>query len=261
MSRKKKSGWSQINIVKAIVATALMAFLIFATKDRLNSTVDDVNIIIETGKSEKELINQEEVRELLKEHIGFDIGISSNTGLDLMDLERILEQDARVEEAEIYIDKRNRIRILIIQKEPIVRIEVTGGEDYYLDNNGSKIPIIKGQIVRVPIVTGHIDTYQPDYKNDEDHNLNMILTMANRVDRDEFLHALVEQIHIDQADEIVIVPKMGRTKILLGHIDDMDEKVYKLKTYYKKGIKNIGIDKFDELNMKYEGQILGVNNT
>lgn len=261
MKRKGKRKYEQLNIVKAVFALLLLAFLAFATVERLDSVVDDVSIKIISREDNKKLISEEEIRTMLKERIGYDISIANNAQLDLMMLEKYLQQDNRIKKADIYLDKRNRVRIVISQKEPIVRIEDNAGGDFYLDYEGARIPLIKNQIVRVPIVTGHINKYQPDYKEDDNHNLNMVLRMAQKVSEDEFLSALVEQIHIDDSDEIVLIPKMGRTKILLGQIDDLDEKVYKLKTYYRKGIKHIGIDKFDELNIKYEGQILGVTNT
>ncbi|NNE27885.1 MAG: hypothetical protein HKN09_13660 [Saprospiraceae bacterium] len=261
MSRKRKSGIGQLNVVKAVFALLLLAFLGFATLERLESPVEAVIIKVEGRADNKKLISEEEVRHILKGQIGYDISISNTRGLDLLSLEKYLKEESRIEDVEIYLDKKNRVHVIVIQKDPIIRVEVSGGEDYYLDKNGFKVPLIKNQILRVPIVTGQIDPYIPTYAEEEDHNLNMVMTMAKKVSQDEFLSALVEQIHIDKNDEIVLVPKMGRAKILLGQIDGIDEKMYKLKTYYQKGIKHIGLDKFDELNMKYEGQVLGVTNS
>ncbi|MBT8190560.1 MAG: hypothetical protein HKN67_10375 [Saprospiraceae bacterium] len=261
MKRKGKRIMEQLNIVKAVFAMLLLAFLAYATIERLDSVVDEVSIIINSREDNKKLISEDEIRMMLKKKIGYDITIANNGQLDLMALEKYLQQDNRIKKADIYLDKKNRVKIVISQKEPIVRIEDSAEGDFYLDFEGTRIPLVKDQIVRVPIVTGHVNKYQPNYKDDKEHNLNMVLRMAQKVSEDDFLSALVEQIHIDESDEIVLIPKMGRTKILFGQIDDLDEKVYKLKTYYRKGIKHIGIDKFDELNIKYEGQILGVTNT
>ncbi len=247
--------------MKLVASILLFAFLVFAAAERLDSTVADVFIKVESRDDKKKLIDEEEVRAMIKEHIGYDVGISNNAQLDLMMLEEFLERDNRIKDAEVYLDKKNRIKVFISQKEPIVRIDVSGGEDYYLDTDGGKIPVIRNQIIRVPIVTGNIDAYTSNYQNEENHNLNMVLTMANKVSNDNFLNALVEQIHIEKNNEIVLIPKVGRSRILIGQIDGIDEKMYKLKTYYRQGIKHIGIDKFDELNMKIEGQVIGVNNT
>ena len=247
--------------MKTILAILMIAFLGFSAVKRLEGTIQDLNIEIVSRNDNKQLIDVEEVRLQIKDHIGYDILIANIAQLDMVGLEQFLSEDDRVEQVEVYLDKHSKINIRLTQKDPIVRIDVSNGEDYYLDYQGNRIPIIKGQIVRVPVVTGNVDAYDMAFLEDENNNLNDILTVSQKCVDDDFLKALIEQIHIDTNDEITLVPKMGRSKILFGQIESLDEKIYKLKTYYKEGISKMGVDKFDELNMKYEGHIVGVNNT
>ena len=248
-------------IAKSVIAIFLIGFLGFSAVKRLEGSIQNVDIEIVTRNDNKQLINADQVRNQIKDHIGYDLMISSIAQLDLIGLERFLSEDDRIESVEVYLDKRSNIKIRITQKNPIVRIDVHNGVDYYLDYKGNKIPIVQGQIVRVPVVTGQVDAFDENFREDENNNLNDVLAMSQKCVDDEFLKALIEQIHIDKNDEIILVPKVGRSKILLGQIESLDEKIYKLKTYYKEGISKMGIDKFDELNMKYEGHIVGVNNT
>lgn len=248
-------------MIKSIIALMMIFFLGFSAVKRLEGTIQDLSIEIVSRNDNKQLIETEQVREQIRQHIGYDILLSNIAQLDLVGLENFLTEDDRIEDVEVYLDKKSNIKIRIFQKDPIVRIDVLSGEDYYLDYNGERIPIVRGQIVRVPVVTGKIDPFDKDFKEDEDNNLNDILAIARKCVDDEFLKALVEQIHVDARDELILVPKVGRSKIVFGDIESMDEKIYKLKTYYREGISRMGIDRFDELNMKYEGHIVGVNNT
>ena len=50
---------------------------------------------------------------------------------------------------------------------------------------------------------------------------------------------------------------MGRKKIILGSQEDLVQKIDNLKAYYEHGIKNIGIDRFDLLDLRYDGHIVG----
>ncbi len=250
-----KNGIS--SIVKIVTAVLLVCFLIFAAVDRMNSHLSGVAIKIKTRSDKKQLVTKKDVRYLLKEKLGYDISVASLESIDLYQLESYLEADDRISRAEIFIDKNRKMTIGILQNLPIARLEITGGEDYYLDPNGNRIPI-NGDIVRVPIVTGHIDPYTSNYRSTKQNNLNYILSVAQKVYDDDFLSALVDQIHVTEDDDIILIPTMGRQHIALGPYENLDDKIYKLKTYYKKGVKNMGLDRFKELNLRYDGQIVGV---
>lgn len=243
-----------MNIAKFITAVGVMIFLVFAITNRLNSTVDQLFISVSKSVDNKSLLSKKEVNGILKSVLGYDVRLSKMGQLDLFSLESALQQDDRINKAKIYLDKFNNLYVNVEQKAPIVRIDVTGGEDFYLDYKGDRIPVT--EVFRVPIVTGNVDKYSPNYKNIKTHNLHRVLNLAQKIHDDEFLLALIEQIHIDDNNEVTLVPKVGRDRILLGQIEDMDEKIYNLKAYYEHGVKNIGIDKFDELDIRWTDQVV-----
>jgi len=255
MSRNKnKSNISTSMIVKLLLAVGLVVFLLYCVKVRLDSQIAEVRISIAKAEDQKALISGKEIRKELKDYLGYDISMANARELDLFKLEAALQNDSRINRAEIFLDKHNILHVNVKQKKPIVRIEVTGGEDYYLDYDGSRIPITES--VRVPVVTGVINKYTPDFQNKKNHNLNDVLAVARKVYDNEFMTSLVDQIDVDANNEIILVPKLGRGKIQLGQITDLDEKIYKLKVYYANGLKNIGINKFDELDLRYKNQVI-----
>ena len=243
-------------MVKSIVAILLALFLGYAMMAHDSAHLERVSIKIKTRDDDRMLISKKEVRGLLTRNLGFDLSIANKGQLNLYELEAALESDERISRAEIYIDKRGRMVIGIIQNLPIVRVKVSGGEDYYLDADGSRVPKAKSG-VRVPVVTGNIDKYTADFKKKKSNNLNYVHTLSKLLYEDDFLNGLVGQIEIDENDEIVLVPILGRKKINIGPVEGLEDKMDRLKTYYEKGIKNIGIDRFDLLDLRYEGQIVG----
>lgn len=255
MSKKQRNKRiSYTKIAKFVAAIFLLFFLAFSISNKLNSAVANINISISKNDDNKTLISKKDIRYILKSELGYDINIAEVRQLDLYRLERMLSRDDRINKADMFLDKHNNLFISIEQKQPIVRIDVTGGHDYYLDYKGEKIPVT--DVFRVPVVTGYVDKYIPQFLKNKQHNLNAVLNVAQRIHDDEFLTALVEQVYVDKKGEVTIVPKVGRDKILLGQVEDLDEKFYKLKVYYEQGLKKIGIDKFDELDLKFKGQIL-----
>ena len=245
-------------IIKMIVALLLLVFLVYSGAQRNVGQLERVSIKIKTRDDNRFLISKKEVKRLINENIGYDLSIAKLRQIDLFKLESALEADDRINRAEIFIDKHNKLTVGIIQNLPIVRVSINGGQDYYLDADGSRIPAT-GIGIRVPVVTGAVDTYEKDFMNQKDSNLNYVLTLSRMLYEDDFFSGLVDQIEISEEDAIVLVPKMGRKKIILGTQEGLDEKMYKLKTYYEKGIRNIGIDRFDQLDLQYNGQIVGSN--
>lgn len=252
---RRNSGIDYWKILRLFASLGLMVFLLYSVSNKLNAPIDNLRIIIDDNGDKKNLITSKEVRTMLKYEMGYDISLADFRQLKLFELEAAFDRDDRVESAEIFVDKHNVMNILIRQKQPIVRIDAADGKDYYLDYSGDRIPVT--DVFRVPVVTGQVDEYKPGFQKTDKNNLNAVLKLARKVHDDQFLTALVEQIHIDNKDEITIVPKVGRDKILIGEIDGLDEKIYRLKTYYEHGVKKIGLDKFDELDFRYEGQMIG----
>jgi len=255
--RKKgnNSGVDYWKIARLVIALGLMCFLLFSVSQRLSGNIEDVVIEIDKNADRKNLITSKEVKAILKYELGYEASLAEVGQIDLYGVEKALMLNDRIDNARVYLDKYNILHVNVRQKRPIVRIDVSGGKDYYLDYRGDRVPVT--DVFRVPVVTGHIDAYSSNYQSNVRNNLNAVVKIARKVHDDEFLTALVEQIYVDENDELTLVPKVGRDKILLGQAEDLDEKIYKLKTYYERGIKNIGLDRFDELDLKYKGQIVG----
>ncbi len=255
MSNKRKNR-SVSRVVKLAIAGLLMLFLFFCVNARLGGQLDKMVLKIKKRGDNKQLIYKKDIMQIIGTELGHKISLAEFRELNLYKLERALEADSRIGRAELFLDKNNVLTIGIIQNLPIARVEVSQGEDYYLDMEGNRVPI-KGDLIRVPVITGDVDSYIDSYKKNNQHNLNYVHTVSKRIYEDDFLSALISQIHVTDENNIVLIPIMGSERIALGQSDLLEEKIYKLKVYYKKGLKKIGISRFQELDLRFEGQITG----
>lgn len=244
------------HLIGIAVVFLMLSLAIQMHKD---ASVSEIAVDIDPIADNKFLISKKEVIDLINKEVGYDTERGSLKRVDVMQLEYLIDSDPRVNNAEIYIDKHLVIHVEIEQREPIVRI-MGNNKSYYLDNEGKYIPLSKSAAIRVLVVTGSIDSFDPDYLAQSQNNHKDIFTIAKAIHQDEFLTALVEQITIDEEDGIVIIPKMGRNKIMVGSIDNIDDKLYRLKIFYKKAISKYGIDKFAELDLQYEDRVFGTPN-
>jgi cell division protein FtsQ len=250
---RKENNSERISYLKLAVVGLLAAFLAFAASDRLDSQLSDVIIEIEKSQSKKYLLNEKDVKLKLKQILGYDISLANLGQIDLYDLERKLTSDQRINKSDLFIDKHNRLYVKVEQRQPIVRIQVSGGKDYYLDYNGERIPVTEA--FRVPVVTGNVGAYVANYKDKKNSGLNQVWQLSQRIYDNDFLRVLVEQIDVDNKGEMTIVPKFPQSKIVLGDGLDLDGKLKRIGDYYKH-LKKHGHDpEKDEVDVKYEGHI------
>ena len=142
-----------------------------------------------------------------------------------------------------------------------MRIMDEAGGEYYLDENGKQVPVTRGSAVRVPIVTGVKDTFHSKFLSDEKPSkLKDVFNIMKYVAHDEFLSALIEQAHIenDSIGDIVLIPKIGREKLIFGDGRDIEEKFEKLKIFYRDGLPKLGWSRYKTLNLKYANQVSGM---
>ncbi|HAH23547.1 MAG TPA: hypothetical protein DCL77_07295, partial [Prolixibacteraceae bacterium] len=132
------------------------------------------------------------------------------------------------------------------ERTPVLRIK-TAIEDYYLDMQGTKIPISSKYIERIMIASGTFP--------DETVKTNL-LKMADFVNKDEFWRAIIEQVLIQPNGELLIIPQVGDYLIEFGKPEDYEFKLRNLKAVYQQGFKNLGWNKYKAISVKYQNQVV-----
>jgi len=245
-------------IMSFLAIMGVLTVLMVGGAQKMNRHVSQINVNISALDDGKSMIKADDVYSILSDLTGFDIDRASFIDFDITEIEKKLNADKRILSANVFFGKNGNMFIDVEQRKPIVRVDSVSGLDYYLDKEGNMIPVNESSILRLPIATGHIASYTPEYQSDLNNNLNFIYQIANKVDEDPFLKSLTEQINIAEDGTIYLIPKLGRNKIIVGDELALDAKFARLKTYYKEGIKRVGIDRFSEIDISYEGQIVQI---
>ncbi|WP_235296174.1 cell division protein FtsQ/DivIB [Portibacter marinus] len=246
----------------SLILFSIVSFVVvsrLAIQEKKQMGVRAFHVSIAYKDKTKKLINSEYVKNEVRKSIGYNVERVNIEQLDVAEIERILKNNHFIGEVDVFMDGRNILRTVLKQKNPIVRIS-DGKEGYYLDEDGDFVPLSPIATVRVPVITGNVNKYSHDYKKDENHQFNAIFKLARRVNEDEFLEALTEQIHVKKDGSYLLVPKLGNEKILLGSVDDLDEKVFKLKQFYKEGLTREGWGKYALLDFQYDEIVRTVRN-
>ncbi|MBK8514840.1 MAG: hypothetical protein IPL55_00700 [Saprospiraceae bacterium] len=258
-----KIRWKRVRdtIIWMSLLAGISALLFYSVQRKSHAIVKTLVVSIEGDEKKGHLISEKEVMQILTLAAGKTITTSNISTLNLRLLEAKLNKDKRIERADLYFDSKSRLNVRIVQKKPVMRVIDEAGLEYYLDENAKQVPIAKGIGVRVPVVTGIRDTFNSKmFLTNTPSKLKEIFNIMKYISQDEFLSALIEQAYVesDSVGDIVLIPKIGREKLIFGDDRDMVEKFTKLKIFYRDGMPKLGWSRYKTLNLKYANQVSGM---
>jgi cell division protein FtsQ len=201
-------------------------------------------------------IDSNKVLDIVREVVKTPIIGSSKKQFNLALVERRLEAYPFIDKADVVIDFSGKLLIKIIQREPILRIINAQGMSYYVANNGYKMPLHFDFTPRVMVATGNITETLVDSAFVKSPMLKDLLLIANYCSANEFWRAQIEQLFVDNYNDILLIPKVGNHSIVFGSAEHLDSKFARLLTFYKKGLNAVGWQKYQQINLKFEGQIV-----
>ena len=170
-------------------------------------------------------------------------------------LERIIENNPYVQNAELFVDANGNIRIQVRQRTPVLRVINNQGVGYYLDEQASKMPLSSKFTARVPVATGNIMALPENSNKTDSVTQNNLYVLADYIRGDTFLTSLIEQIVVNSQHEFELIPRIGNHSILLGTTNDLEEKFSKLKVFYTQGLNKVGWNNYSQVNLKYRNEV------
>jgi len=236
-------------ILVILFAAALAAYILFSVFFMRPKTDDTVCknievVVVDTLRSH--FIGKKEVEKMLK-NAGLNIVGEKmseiNTGL----IEKKLEENKLIKNAECYKTIGGSIKIEIYQKIPVIRVMGNSG-NYYVDNERGIMPVSDNFTAHLPIATGYID---------KDFATTKLYDFALFLQENKYWNSQIEQIHVLPNKDIELTPRVGNFQIILGPLDDnYVENLDKLKVFYDKGLNKVGWNRYSVINLKYKNQVV-----
>ncbi len=253
-TRLPRMRYDRIIWILFLLITALILLSAVSRKKNSFANTTEVNIIpLESGDK---LLSERDVRQRLLLAFGNTLEGTELADLEVERIERVLEEDPFVEDAEAFVGQSNTLHVRIRQREPVLRVLDNSGGNYYLDNSGAKIPVSNLYTARVMVATGNIAPYTPDFQQKKRNSLKDLFYLNRVIAEDPVLSKFIQQIHINNAGDFMLVPLVGDQKIVLGSIRNLDDKLKRLKIFYKEGMPYAGWRAYNTINLKYNGQVV-----
>ena len=234
-----------INILFKISLIFFLSYLIFYTSSKFKKLpVNNISFVFDNDESNS-FITKGDLLNIINEIIDYRNMKLSDLSLNIIETE--LKKNKFIKSAEVYLLPNGNLEVYVAQKEPIMRI-VNEKSSYYIDKKGVRFPLSTNFTENVPIVTGLNDS----------SNIFYLVKLISLISNDSFLNSQIIQVDFNQNNEIELIPRVGQNKILFGDFSEMNNKLNKLKIFYRKGVHQIGWDKHGLINLKYKQQIVCV---
>jgi len=249
-----KAMVSRVGSIGFLLVVAVL--VISAIEQKQASFIKTMDIQIEPLGDSTLLIQEGDVLLSLDKSFGYRFDERPIKQLDVERIERVLEDDPFILDADVFIDATNVMQVSITQREPMLRIIDKNGLHYYLDKDGYKMPLSKHFTTRTMVASGNIPPHVPDFLERKRHILKDLFELAKFVEEDPFLWSMIEQMYVSNTGDIVFIPLLGDQKIIFGSKDRMEEKFRNLEVFYREVIPHTGFRKYETVDLSFAGQIV-----
>jgi cell division protein FtsQ len=258
--------WQKIVLI-SLSSAAIVTLLAFAYRSQNETVLSQPKIIIHVEGESSFLTETELIERLQREKLIYTGQTFEHLNIHMV--ESYIAAMPEVKQVHTYSKIGPNWSIDVELRVPIARIFNQFGETFYLDREGHTMHPSSAHTARVVVVSGFIPdklnspTVAEIINNDSlksIRKLDDVYRISNYVCNDPFLRAQIAQIHLKKNGEFILVPQVGGHKIVFGTActnEEVSDKFEKLKVFYKHGLPYEGWNKYSEIILKFENQIVG----
>ena len=244
-----------IRIIWSIAAAGLIVLFVVSWKAKSAKQLTNIQVEL-VGESAQALFMDEiSIRVILNEQ-GVEVGMPIEK-INLTQLEQFIEKTEWVKNAEFFINNKLVLEVKIEQRIPIARIFTASGSSFYIDNEGWRLPLKQLTVLNLPVFTG-FPTDQSKLSKPDSALLKDVLFFAKTIQKDSFFMAQVAQVNIEPNGTFQMVPTLGDHLVLLGSVDQLEDKLNRLFTFYKKVWVGSGVNAYQFIDCRFDHQVVAL---
>lgn len=244
--------------------SGLFVSLAFSEREHRLVKCRNIEVVI-NNDDENYFVEREDIIQMIKDN-GDSLINQPLWSINIPKIEAVLNTHPSIDSAEVFEHVNGDISIYINQRKPIARIITKTNESYYIDSEGFLMPLSPRFTAHVPVFDGDIRetygaNYETDFSNDvindslfKTTSLDDVFSLAKYIVADEFWNAQI--VGVTVGEEIVITPRVGNHKIILGDSENLEEKFKKLYVFYQEGLTKKGWNTYSIINLKYRNQVV-----
>ena len=229
-----------LRVLKLLIMLFLVIFLTAFSTFKNGERKIDLNTInyLDTNFN---FISVESVNKLLKQSDSISLNLLKRD-LNLKEIERIINENAFIDSAEVSLSVDGEIGVKIIEKEPVFRVL---SDKYYIDSSGNKMPLSKIFSKGVPLIISDVDsTYLKD-----------LGLLGNYIKNDIFFKDHISGLEIIE-NEIYFYVNGYSYQIKIKDLGEFETSFINYKAFFKSVEKDSVLTQLSSINLNFKNQVI-----
>lgn len=221
---------------------------------RKQKQVECSNLNIDINEEQSFVLTSDVKRTIDKSNLDYLNKRLNNIRIDT--LERKLKANPFVEDAQVFIDLKGNLKVEVEQRKPVVRVITGSGQQFYIDEQGFKMPLSYQYTSRVLVATGYVNELYTRVDTLHGTRAKDLYNLAVFIADKPFWAAQIDQVYVANNGDFELIPRVGTQRIVIGDASNLEKKFNGLMIFYKKALSKLGWSMYSTINVKYEGQII-----
>jgi len=192
------------------------------------------------------MLTKEEINDIIRKSGIHPVGMPLSA-IRTDKIEKGLMKNPMVKEVLCKHDPQGNVSLTVKLREP--KYLILGSQKFYVDADRKFIPVSMNQLAYVPVVTGVVTR---GFAKDE------LYDFIDFIAAHPFWNDQIEQIHVRSQDKIELVPRVGDAIIMMGNLDNFEDKLMRVERLYRKAFSEMGWNRYELLDLRYDNQLVAV---
>ncbi|MFM1794620.1 MAG: hypothetical protein RL642_1005 [Bacteroidota bacterium] len=173
--------------------------------------------------------------------------------VDLYALEKQLEKNPWIRDADLYFDQLKKLHLRVEQRNPVARLFTPAGNSFFIDDQYTLLPVKLADAVSLPVFTNYTQLSGAPSAADT-LLMKRIVSLSNFINQDSLWMAQIEQININPDLTFEVMTQMGDQVVHLGLRSDWAKMFSKLRVLYKRISEEGNWSKYAQIDLQYKDQ-------
>ena len=239
-----------------LLTLGILFLMIWAIVRANNQKCTGASIVIH-GSEKSELLTKSEVLNILNRN-NVEWEGKKMKEIELADINKILAQENYIKSVDKVHFSGSKLQIEVSLYDILLEVNSNTGQKFLLDVEGTYLPYSPKTGNDVIAVNGFINnTFQRNKTiTPESNELYEVFTVASLIKKDPFYAALFHKMYVNDKQEIVLHPSVGKLPVLFGTVQDAENKLKTLKYMYEEVIPYMNDDKYAQLDVRFKNRIV-----
>ena len=240
----KNISWINIWInLRLLLIFAGVVFLMAFTSNR-NNNRKLIKAIVDFEGIDNQFVSQTIVNKLLICNAD-SVNNLKKLNLNLNQIEKSINAHKMIEHSEVFVSIDGVLKTIVKQRTPIARFFNDVGS-FYIDCQGSKMPLSPQLSARVPLVFGSLN----------EKNKASVFAFLKYVADDDFLKKSVVSVSISNNDDVMLKIRNYDFDLDFGKCENIEAKFNNYKAFFQKTSQDSTIYNYRKISLKYDHQVV-----